>query len=684
MYAYATAIFLSAFLVFQVQPILARYILPWFGGTPAVWTACMLFFQGGLLLGYAYAHWLSKLKSTHKQAVVHLALLALSLIALPIIPAPVEHSNEQQQMVTILLLLTQAVGVQFVLLSASAPLIQHWFAQAHPNKQAFRLYALSNAGSLLALISYPFVVETTLSLGLQSNVWMLGYCVFFALLVIALKPLIMGWAKVPIEAKEVSLFAPRITTRLYWILLAALGSISLLAVTNLISQDVAVVPFLWVLPLSLYLLSFIICFDRDAWYVRWLWYPVLACAIVGLLYVLHAEYSNSVLPLTHQVIVYSVLLFALCMVCHGELVRSRPTTQYLTLFYLYVAFGGALGGLFVNLVAPFIFSGYFELNWVVVIVAFVAALVFLLDTKDLPILYLRIAFAFGLLGLLVLSALFVKYQFYLTASSLHTSRNFYGVVHVYQKSSYAGDQFRALYHGNIRHGTQYQAATLQTVPTSYFGDQSGVGFALNHHPKRLENRSLNIGVIGLGTGTIAAHGRKDDAIKFYEINPRIVSVANSFFTYLDQSEAQTAIHVGDGRSVLRQQIDNQLPQQFDVLAVDAFSADAIPVHLLTKEAFNLYWQHLNTDGILAIHITNRHLDLSDVVRQHAKQSGKEALLVRDIGGKYTDLNDWVLVTSNATFIQVLEQKDAISKWSTPAKSILWSDDFSNLFEVLKR
>ena len=374
MLAFAVAIFTSAFLVFQIQPVIVRFILPWYGGTPSVWTTCMLFFQIGLLVGYIYAHLLARYIHPARQAYIHLALVLISLSTLPITPTLPDNSSDNMKLVEILIILGASVGLPFILLSASAPLLQHWFSKAYAGKSPYRLYALSNTGSLLALLSYPFVVEPLLSLTNQTLSWSMGYALFFILCLWCAWQLIRSKLTTTTQSDPRNDGSTSFTRigwgqRMTWVGLAACGSIMLLAVTNQMSLDVAVIPFLWVLPLSLYLLSFIICFERDKWYKRVIWFPFAAISMAVLIYLLNQAYSDEDIALHYQIAIYSLALFGACMVCHGELVRKRPSDDNLTLFYLFLALGGAVGGVFVNLIAPLIFDGYWELHLVILVPA---------------------------------------------------------------------------------------------------------------------------------------------------------------------------------------------------------------------------------------------------------------------------------------------------------------------------
>jgi hypothetical protein len=679
MFSFAAAIFTSAFLVFQVQPIIARFILPSYGGTPSVWTSCMLFFQIGLLIGYAYAHGLARYIPLRRQPYVHLTLLLLSLLALPITPSLPENSS-QHQIIEILIILTGSVGLPFILLSASAPLLQYWFASIHPNKSPFKLYALSNAGSLLALLSYPFIVEPAVGLHNQAIFWSVAYGVFFLFCFWCALPLYKQATNVTDHSDVLKTTAPPTwRRRILWASLSACGSVMLLAITNQLTQNVAAIPFLWVLPLSLYLISFIICFERDRWYRRVFWFPLAILSLATSIYILYDDAFARSLPLLHQVVIYSTAMLSSCMVCHGEIVRKRPTSDYLTLFYLYLALGGALGGIFVSLIAPLMFDGYWELYLVIIAIIIIVAFC---SISAFASIHGKIRYGFAAIATIIFfaSLSWQAIQEQLNYSILNT-RGFYGVLNIYDENVDSENHYRSLYHGNILHGDQYVKNANRYQPTTYYLQGSGIGLAIEQHPLRAsDNTPLKIGVIGLGTGTIAAFGEPDEQFYFYDINPQIERIANEYFTYLDDSKGSSTVILGDGRRSLTKELEKNGSQQFDVLAIDAFTGDAIPIHLLTAEAFDLYWKHIKPNGILAVHITNIYLDLTDPVRQLAKRSGKEALYILDD----EFYSEWILITQNRQFLNNPKVTSLQSKWTSPPKPIIWTDDFSNLLEAVKR
>lgn len=681
----AAGIFTSAWLLFQVQPMIARHILPWYGGGASVWTTCMMFFQVFLLAGYAYAHLLARWLDPARQVVIHLSLLTLSLLLLPITPAEsLQPDGTGNPMAGILVLLTLTVGFPYLMVSASGPLLQHWFTRAAPGQSPYRLYALSNAGSLIGLLSYPFVVEPVLTLTAQSYLWSGGYVLYVALctwvaLTLWRTPKLRQATPDQGDAGHTG-----IGRRAMWIALAGCGSLILLSVTNQLCQDVAVVPFLWVVPLSLYLISFILCFDSPRWYRRWIWMPFFAVTLVLLVVLLRRDYAEVEWPLIGQLAIYFSAMFACFMVCHGELVRLKPPASQLTSFYLMVSLGGALGGVFVNLVAPLIFDGFWELH-LGLIAATVLAGISLLSDGDAWKSKLQLhGFQTGwALSLIVLSYLLWDHFGTQREDSIASSRSFYGVLNVYELDPGTDRHRYLLYHGRIEHGIQFQEESLSGLPTSYYGLHSGVGVAIRRHPNYSTDR-LRVGVVGLGIGIIATYGREGDDYRFYEINPDVERTANEHFSYLSDSSARNTVVLGDARMSLQRELREGGSLQFDVLVVDAFSGDAVPVHLLTREAIDLYWKHLKPDGILAMHMSNLHFDLSDVVRIHARDLGKQAIPVDADGSKvYGSESNWVLITDNSEFLSNPRVSGLDYEFShVEPREILWTDDYSNVFRIL--
>jgi hypothetical protein len=451
---------------------------------------------------------------------------------------------------------------------------------------------------------------------------------------------------------------------------------------------VAVIPFLWVVPLSLYLITFIICFERDAWYQRVIWIPFLAFSVGLLVYLLGRDYADTELALAYQISIYCAAMFGCCMICHGEMVRRRPTAGDLTMFYVYIALGGALGGVFINLIAPLLFDGFWELHGSLVFVCLLAILFVALDRKAMSLLRRCMVVTTGCAGVGILIWFLRLHIVEQRDTSIFNKRSFFGVLHVYEDDKGTRQHFRSLYHGRISHGEQWLHKLRLHRPTSYYGPRSGAALALNRFPARKheepQKSTIRVGAIGLGVGTIAAYGRPKDIFRFYEINPEVEYAAREYFSYLDNSKAEIEVLIGDGRRTMQRELETSGSQQYDVIIVDAFSGDAIPIHLLTKEASDLYWQHLKENGILALHITNFHVDLSDVVRQMAIHANKEAIYIEDDGegDRYDDSSDWVIIGSNQAFLKDPLVRRFQADWRTELKPIIWTDDFSNLFEIV--
>lgn len=738
---FALTIFLSAFLLFQVQPLIGKIVLPWFGGTPAVWTTCMLFFQVLLLGGYAYAHWLTARLSPRQQGRVHLVLLALAVgvTAPTILPGDGwKPSGDDSPLLVILGLLAVTVGLPYFTLSATGSLTQAWFNRSYPQRSPYALYALSNIGSLLGLLTFPFVVEPRLGASQQASLWFWGYALFAGLCgALAVRS---GQRSEPtqtpvLEDREVTP-PPPLGLRLVWVALAACASTMLLAVTNQMAIDVASVPFLWVVPLSLYLLSFILCFGSERWYPRVVFYPLLVAANVGVVGLMLAGASAK---LEVQIAVYSASLFVFVMVCHGELYRLRPHPRHLTSFYLSLSLGGALGGVLVGLVAPYVFSQYYELHLCLLATAALVFFAFRRDPRlELDGVPLRVAvvvqaivaagiifyaarvdpFAFRFVVPLVIAvAVVLLFAFLWSLGVVRTrtgrlawllppvavvllavnlgiearrrggdavaiERGFFGMLRVVDRELEDPLQARRiLYHGAINHGFQFLHPDRQMWHNSYFPIESGIGVALTQHPGRRTRTPLRIGLLGLGAGTLLTYGQTGDHIRIYEIDPEVEPMSRQYFTYFARTEATTEVVLGDGRLSLEREPD----QQFDILILDAFSSDAIPMHLLTREAFAVYMRHLKPDGILAANMSNRHVDIKPVLKQFAGVLGLKFVWIAsyddDDRGVYGA--DWGLLTRNEVFLtspSVVGSEDT-SEVSTDLR--MWTDDYTNLFAVLK-
>jgi hypothetical protein len=829
---FAVTIFLGAFLLFQVQPIIGKHILPWFGGVPAVWTTCMLFFQIVLLGGYSYAHAAARRLTARRQRTLHLLLLAFSVLLLltlalrwgsPILPGPGwKPAGSASAVPRILALLAVGVGLPYFLLATTSPLLQAWVARAYPAAPVYRLYALSNTGSLLALVSYPFLIEPALTLRAQAALWTALYLLFIAGAALcairsarlpptpviqppspviprsealtpsipsaptiprsepptpviprseALTPSIPSAPTIPrsepptpvilrsAATKDLPPPSPPISQsaignpQFLWFSLSACGSLLLLSTTNQMCQEVASIPFLWLLPLCLYLLSFILCFEFDRFYNR---------AVFGFLFAVGVGWAALVLfrgfdvPIRLQIAAYSLALFAGCVVCHGELARSRPEPARLTAFYLTIAAGGAAGGILVGIAAPLFFHGFWEIHIALFLSSLLALAALIRDEtswlrRERPwpaalVLFAGAALAwhvrdpaffgtaFGRLRAatgsgagrlaLVVAALALAWGFWrlrviLTSrgrpwfagaclagtivfigfvlvsdavlfrqSAVSISRNFYGVLTVEDLDEQNPELARLeLRHGHIAHGFQFRASEKRALPTTYYGEESGVGRAILHHPRRAAG-PLRIGVVGLGVGTLAAYGRLRDSLRFYDIDPGVAGLSGpraDVFTYVRDCAARVEVVLGDARLSLERELARGAREDFDVLAIDAFSSDAIPVHLLTREALDVYLARLaRPDGILAIHISNRSLDLAPVVQGLAQARRLAASLIDTEREDDTNWgSSWFLLARDRS---VLDRSGLLPSPSTPKpirRVRLWTDDYSNLFSVLK-
>ncbi|MEY3740482.1 MAG: hypothetical protein RLZZ192_1158 [Pseudomonadota bacterium] len=633
----------------------------------------MVFFQAELLLGYAYVHWLHEKLSPHKQVIVHVSLLLLSLLMLPVAADPAWKGDAlTDPSWAVFVVLTIAVGAPYLMLSTTGPLMQAWYALAFTRPGAeikpYRLYALSNLASMLALLSYPVVIEPFFAVQFQANMWSIGYAVF------ALGALLTGlivWRshnspQITKHTDTTPAVRPSLGECLLWIGLAATASILLLTLTQQLTNDVAPVPFLWVLPLSIYLLSFILCFDAPRYYVRKAFLIALPIALLTVDFVMTHGQSVPVM-----VALLSISLFIFCMVCHGELVRRKPPVRYLTLFYLMLSVGGALGGTFVGLVAPVIFNAYFELP---IGLFLCAALTTIVIWKESPK-ALRVGIA---IALVLYSARLIHLSLEYVTGYRVVMRNFYSQLRVEDVPTAHGIK-RIMRHGNIIHGEQYLDENLLRKPTAYYCPQSGIGLALN---SLTDAQSQKIGIVGLGVGTLATYGRPGSEMRMYEINDQVVDVARSEFSYLGDSQAKMVSVLGDGRLVL----EREPVQNFDLLAMDAFSGDSIPTHLLTLEAMKIYLRHMKPDGILAVHITNQYLDLQPVMAAIAQHYGKVAMLynlARNPAEPFCRHTIWVLLMSPERAANLPKELQSGVRLSPRPGFKPWTDGFSNLVDILK-
>ncbi|MDP2241052.1 MAG: fused MFS/spermidine synthase [Burkholderiales bacterium] len=670
MILYALTIFTSAFLLFLVQPIMAKQILPWFGGSASVWTTCLVFFQFVLLFGYTYTDWTTRNLRSRKQVIVHIVLLVLSLATLPIIPdASWKPDGDDDPSFRILGLLLVTIGLPYFLLSTTGPLVQAWFARTFPAGTVYRLFALSNFASLLALLSYPFAVEPWVTTEQQSYGWTAGYVVFVVLCIAAAGYSLRSQSQfAPAKAavdKVNTGPTPRVKDYVLWLLLSAMGSFMLLAVTNHITHDVASVPFLWILPLSLYLVTFILCFEGRGWYQRKIFLGPLLVIVGAMAWGLHAD--GGVMDIKEAIPLYLAGLFVTCMFFHGELANMKPAPRYLTTFYLMVSLGGALGGLIIGFVAPKLFNTYYEFGIGLVVTLLLAAYCARNMRVIVPVL------ALGVAG-------FTAYNVYqyigmLSNDARVMARNFYGTLRVKDTDD---EGVRRMMHGVIMHGEQYLKPAKRREPTTYYGASSGIGLAIA--ARASAPATMRVGVVGLGAGTLATYGRPGDVFRFYEINPEVIDLANKEFTFLADSRATIETVLGDARL----NMEREAPQQYDVLAIDAFSSDSIPVHLITHEAMAVYLRHLKPDGVIAFHVTNRFLQLAPVVKRIAEgYQLHTALVVDDAEDNDLAKTDWMLVTRDNRILDRREIAGNASAVEQIPGLRLWTDSYNNLFKILK-
>ncbi len=762
---YASTIFISAFLLFQIQPMVSKAILPWFGGTPAVWTTCLLFFQTLLFAGYAYAHFTTVSLSRSWQALVHIGLLIIALVLLRVLPgANWQPKGDEDPTRQILLMLALTIGLPYFVLSSTGPLLQAWFAHSFPGRSPYRLYALSNVGSLLALVSYPFLFERLFDLSHQAAWWATGF-ILFAFLCAFAAPASGAWPRLTSSRRR---RVCRTKMRRWkqvlrwplkyflWLILPAFASVVLMATTNHVSTDVAVVPLLWVVPLALYLLTFIIAFDRPTWYRR----IPLAVVTIFAIYATSLVYSQGIgtmklykcgmtgaaiqtvaeklnlatlsdegkaispefsISFVPAIVVNFVAMFGICLLCHGELARLKPATRHLTAYYLMMSAGGALGGLAVSVIAPHVFSTVYEWN-MSVFVAAVLSLGFMLyalvhrlyglepaasavglvpgDTASVVSRRSMVGPRVLLVLLLPLMAFVLldltDYLFATRKNVVYQSRNFFGTLTIRHKDADSPRQeCIELLNGTTIHGSQFMAADRRGQPTSYYSPHSGIGLVLGYFRENRPPGGLRIADVGLGTGTLAAYVMKGDFLTFYEINPSVIEMSTSgkWFTYVPDCRAHGAkcdIKLGDARLTLADEVKTPHLPRYHVLVLDAFSGDAVPTHLLTAEAYDIYLPRLATeevdgaDGALIVHVSNRYLDLARVVRAMAEKLDMPCVQIQNKSDAEQLINgaDWMVLTHNKALLAALQP--AAYKPDEPVKPpVLWTDARSSLFEIIK-
>lgn len=663
---YQWIVFVAAFLLFSVQPLISKFILPWFGGSSSVWISAMMFFQVILLAGYATAYLISHLKRPH-QFFVYVVILLAAVFFLPIIPDSTSGQvlSQINPSLYIFWILLASVGLPYFILALSSPLLQSWYADDSESKVSpYRLYAFSNGGSLLGLLSYPILIEPLFDLEDQTKIW----SVIFIAFVSGAFFLSLKWRNITKTAKsseqgsEESIKKPTLLDRAFWVLLPFAAVIILLSVTNYITQDLVAVPFLWILPLVLYLLSFIITFYSREFYDRRFVFPIF---IIASLLSVPFMFVGKGSPLFFLLGVPLVITMVHCTTCHGELYRLRPGSKYLTSFYLYLSLGGALGGIFVSLLSPIILKLYFELHFAIVFTLLLIFVLWLRDKEWLKTLKRPRSSKFMIVSVFIfIFAALLYHTKVVTYAPKYIWRDFYGVVRIYESKTE-----KKMYHGSTLHGTQFLDAEKECLPTAYYGYSSGLGQVV----EKSDKENLKVGVVGLGVGTAAVYG---DYVRFYELNPHVAELAESEFTFLSNCAKNYDILLGDGRLLLEKEED----QNFDILVLDAFSSDNIPAHLLTKEAFATYLRHIGEKGVIAVHISNRYIDLEPVIGGIASEYGLEAAIVEDKGDieSSTYKSHWAILTYDKDFLTQIEEKDVDFD-----KRVLWTDKYSNLFNILR-
>ena len=680
MHFYVT-VALSAFLLFLVQPLIAKQILPWFGGTSAVWTTCMLFFQAALLAGYAYADASPRWFGPRKQPRLHIVVAVICALVLPIVaPEWLKPQGSEEPITRILMLLAVTIGLPYFLLSTTSPLIQSYFARLNPGKNPYRLFALSNAASLIALVSYPVLIEPFVGVKMQAYGWSMAFVVFVVLVAtlawrVSGKDVRATAASDGIAESATNVAMPARLTQLRWIALSAAGSMLLLSVSNHITQNVASVPLLWILPLTLYLLTFILTFDGTGWYRRNVYVGPFFILVAGMCFLLVDKTYQ--FDLVVQTSVFCVGLFVVCMVCHGELVEAKPAPSHLTRFYLLISVGGALGALVVSVVAPLVFPTFIETS-----VSLLLATLLFVPIATSAHVFLKSLAVFLVIGVVGTGAYYVKLEH---DNSIEVSRNFYGVMKIkaYDEPT-SSDYLVRMVHGAILHGEQYLHEKWRREPTTYYTPTSGFGRAVNYQrglaPRSTSVNGIRIGMIGLGAGTVAAYCREQDTCRIYEINAEVERLARKHFTYLADSKSKLDVVIGDARLSLEREASNQ----FNVLAVDAFSGDSIPMHLITDEAVRVFMAQLASNGILAYHVSNRFLNLPPVLAEIAAKENLAGIVIEDPSKSDNALH------SSSTWVLLAKKAETLSSFTEPVAKLertsgapLWTDDFNNLISVIK-
>ncbi len=722
---FVIAILASSFLIFLVQPMVGKRILPWFGGTAGVWALCLAFYQTTLFLGYAYAHLLIRFARPRMQLGIHGLLAIFALIALPVLPGEAWKPNDvAHPSLDILMMLGSSVSLPFIALASTGPLVQAWFARSDPDRSPYPLYAVSNLGSFAALLSYPFLIEPRLALSTTGTLWTYA---FVATLIAVLACAFLAQRDAPptnarldrkgqTETGTVGGSEHASATSItMWILLPACAVVVLMGVTNSVCLDVASVPFLWILPLATYLLTFVLCFASESLYRFW---PCALLALGGSLLTLGqnlvlllasplvdaangSSFGVQLASLTVQIPAYCALLFGICTILHGELYRLRPPANALTVFYLCISGGGALGGLFVGILAPMLLDDYYEVRigiGLAMLLVLGARALAAQSSTDPPLgeTRRRVAVAIGCaVGFYALWPPEIDRDVV-----IHQERGFFGVLRVEEYGTGESRQ-RHFVHGATLHGVEFAMREKgRPIASSYYGRATAIAAALM---KRTDGESIHVGIVGLGVGTLAYYGRSGDRFRYYELDPAVEAIAqgSGYFSFLERSLASIEVVLGDARLSIENEQRQLGSQEFDFLIIDAFSSDAIPVHLLTLEAFQLYESALAEHGILAIHTTNRFFDLSRLVARAGFEVGLETLQVHSAPAPQyqSKASQWILLSRESERLR--ELRDSLKSRSAtlglppnhlrlrrPRRSdlhdvLVWSDDYSDLLSAAR-
>jgi len=714
---FGSAIFVGSALVFLTEPMVGKMLLPLFGGTPAVWAVTLLFFQAFLLAGYAFAHVSMRLLAVRRQALVHLALLLVPLALLPIAVPRGMHPSSAHPAIWLLGVLFLTAGLPFFVVSSASPVLQRWFSASGDaaSRDPYFLYAASNAGSLLGLLAYPTLLEPRLTLDQQSHVWTVAYVVFGVLTALCALRLLATSARPIVATPRLPAVSLTWRRRLRWIGMAALPSSLMLGTTSYITTDIGSFPLLWVLPLAAYLVSFVLAFARR----QVVSLTVVSRAIVVTSTVVAASILHvALLPIWAVVGVHTLNLFLVALLVHRLLAMERPPTEHLTEYYLLLSVGGVCGGIFNALVAPVVFPTILEYPIAIVVALALrpgprgprASARFFRKTTDLvlplaiaggvivTLIALNVAgwlttltysatLAAALLTVVLLArrpvrfaagvAALVLIPVLLGQGALHTERTFFGVLRVESR-----DGTHRFVHGTTLHGVERFGPRWRDEPLSYYSRQGPIGQVF----QRLGDRIHSVGAIGLGAGTIAAYGKPGDRFTFYEIDAAVARIASNprYFTFLHDSKAEIRIVIGDGRL----KIAEAPSRSYDLIVLDAFSSDAVPVHLLTREAVELYLRKLRPGGLLAFHISSNYLDLKPVIAGIARVLGCSGLTQEHHPSarmlrKGADRSVWVVVAPDSRSLASLRSDPRWKPLDASAGSTVWTDQFSNILSVAK-